>query len=88
MAKNEKIWQPNETQAEFLKVLEEYPDGITLVDLQLDKGLTFKTGSVNVLVSKGLVETADGEFVVETMYRGHTIGKITKKWKIYKLASK
>ena len=80
-----KTWEPNETQKEFIKVLGEYPDGATLRDIEIDKGLTFKTGAINVLVSKELVEAADGEFQVELVYRNTVIGSVKKTWKIYKL---
>ena len=82
---DKKNWQPNEVQTEFLKVLENYPDGATLKDIELDTGSTFKTGAINVLITKGLVEAADGEFVVDVVYREKVIGTLTKRWKIYKL---
>ena len=34
-----KNWTPNETQKDFLKVLEQYPDGTTLKDIELDTGI-------------------------------------------------
>jgi len=39
-----KVWEPNETQRDFMKVLENYPDGATLKDIELDTGKSFKTG--------------------------------------------
>ena len=51
----EKTWQPNETQNDFMKVLENYPDGASLKDIELDTGKAFKTGSINVLIGKGMV---------------------------------
>lgn len=82
---NTKTWTPNETQQEFLKVLENYPDGTTLKDIELDTGKVFKTGCTNTLVGKGLVSVADGEFKVKVLYRGVEIGENTKSWKVYKL---
>lgn len=81
-----KAWEPNETQKSFMKVLERYPDGATLKDIELDTGIAYKTGAINVLVSKGLVSAADGEFQVNLMYRDTVIGSVKKSWKIYKLA--
>lgn len=81
----EKTWQPNETQLEFMKVLENYPDGATLKDIELDTGKTFKTGSINTLIGKGLVSVADGEFAVDLVYRKNVIGQVKKPWKIYRL---
>ena len=81
----EKTWQPNETQNEFMKVLENYPDGASLKDIELDTGKAFKTGSINVLIGKGLVSVADGEFTVDLVYRNKVIGQVKKPWKIYRL---
>lgn len=80
-------WKPNEKQQQFLEILKEYPDGITLRDLEIEKHLTFKTGVVNALVSKGLVETADGDYQINLVYRDTIIGSVKKVWKIYKLVS-
>ena len=81
-----KVWEPNETQRDFMKVLENYPDGATLKDIELDTGKSFKTGAINVLVGKGKVVAADGEFQVNLVYRDTVIGSVKKSWKIYKLA--
>lgn len=81
-----KTWEPNETQKDFMKVLENYPDGATLKDIELDTGKVFKTGAINVLVSKERVVASDGEFQVNLMYRDTVIGSVKKSWKIYKLA--
>lgn len=80
-----KNWTPNETQKDFLKVLEQYPDGTTLKDIELDTGKVFKTGSINALISKGMVEAADGEYQVNLVYRDTIIGSVKKSWKVYKL---
>ena len=85
-AKTIKTWTPNETQKSFLKVLENRPDGMTLKDIELNTGVAYKTGAINVLVSKGLVVATDGEFQVDLVYRGTKIGSVKKSWKIYKLA--
>jgi len=80
-----KTWTANDNQKAFLEVLENYPNGVSLKDIELDTGKVFKTGCINTLVKKGLVETADGEFKVDIVYRGVVISQITKTWKIYKL---
>ena len=84
--KTSKVWEPNETQKDFMKVLENYPDGATLKDIELDTGKSFKTGAINTLVSKGKVVASDGEFQVNLVYRDTVIGSVKKSWKIYKLA--
>ena len=81
----EKTWQPNETQNDFMKVLKNYPDGVSLKDIELDTGKVFQTGSINVLIGKGMVEVTDGEFAVNLVYRDKVIGQVKKPWKIYRL---
>ena len=81
----EKTWQPNETQNDFMKVLKNYPDGASLKHIELDTGKVFKTGSINVLIGKGMVEVTDGEFAVNLVYRDKVIGQVKKPWKIYRL---
>ncbi len=78
MAK-EKQWEMNETQKSFVAILREnlkvYPDGMTLREIKKVSGVAFKTGSINTLKSKGIVNT-DGkrEFVAEIVYDGEVIG--------------
>lgn len=50
-------WKPNDTQSKFLAVLDNEPR--TLAELSELAGMTFKTGSVNPLVAKGLVAHGD-----------------------------
>lgn len=85
--KTVKTWTPNETQKAFLEVLGTYENGATLKDIELDTGVAYKTGAINVLVSKGLVITEDSEVKVNLVYRDTVIGAVTKSWKVYKLAS-
>lgn len=80
-----KTWTANDNQKAFLEVLENYPNGVSLKDIELDTGKVFKTGCINTLVKKGLVETIDGEFKVDLVYRGVVISQNTKTWKLYKL---
>ena len=84
----EKIWKPNETQTAFLKVLENYPNGATLRDIEIDTGLTFKTGAINTLTARGMVEATDTEVEVNLVYRDTVIGQVKKTWKTYRLVRK
>lgn len=86
---NKTEWSANETQKAFLNVLGDYPHGITLLELRIERGIEFKTGSINTLVSKGLVIT-DGtrNFDCEVQYQGKVVGRVTKKGTVYKLAVK
>jgi hypothetical protein len=83
-----KTWTMNETQKAFMGVLAGYPDGVTMFELKL-AGHDFKTGSINTLITKGLVVT-DGEkdFACDIVYDGKVVGKTTKTGKIYKLVQK
>lgn len=83
----EKNWSMNETQKEFVEIVKGNPDGITLFELKL-QGKEFKTGSINPLLTKGILEIAgEKEFACEITYQGVAVGKVTKKAKIYKLVS-
>ncbi len=74
-----KSWEMNETQKSFVNILREnkeaYPDGMTLREIKKVSGIAFKTGSINTLKGKGLVNT-DGrrEFVADIVYDGEVIG--------------
>ena len=85
MAQNK--WTMNETQKAFMEVLKEYPNGVTMFELKL-AGKEFKTGSVNTLVTKGLVvtEAEEREFQCEVVYNGVKVGTVKKTGKVYRLA--
>lgn len=70
-------WTPNETQKRFLEILGENPDGITLREIRTRYGVDFKTGSINILKTKGLMKTADGtrDFTADIVYNGEKIGE-------------
>jgi hypothetical protein len=83
-----KTWTMNKTQADFVAVLKDYENGITLFELKL-AGKEFKTGSINTLISKGIVEIAgEKEFACEVVFNGQVVGKTTKTGKIYKLVNR
>ena len=83
---NQKQWEMNDTQKKFVEILKENPDGLTLREIRKAYGVEFKTGSINTLSAKGLVNT-DGkrEFVADIVYEGEVIGHKTYKDTIYKL---
>lgn len=81
-------WEMNAVQKDFVAVLKGYENGATLKDIELDTGKAFKTGSVNTLIAKGIVEAVDSEVMVSIVYRGVEIGQVKKAWKIYKLVQK
>ena len=81
----QKTWTMNETQKDFVEVLKDYKEGATIFELRL-AGKDFKTGSINTLISKGIVEiVGEREFPCEVTYQGVVVGKVTKTGKIYRL---
>lgn len=83
-----KTWEMNAVQKDFVAVLKDYENGITLFELKL-AGKEFKTGSINTLITKGIVEiTGEREFACEVVYNGQVVGKATKTGKVYRLVQK
>lgn len=83
-----KTWKMNETQTQFVETLESYENGATLFELKL-AGREFKSGSINTLISKGIVEVdGEREYVCDIVYNGVVVGKITKTGKVYRLVRK
>ena len=72
-------WVANKTQKMFMEALEGEENGLTLSEVNEKLGTEIKTGSINCLLAKGLVET-DGEREVLVMTK--------KKVKVYKLVHK
>ena len=78
-------WTMNETQKAFMNVVGTYADGVTMFELKL-AGYDFKTGSVNALVTKGLVSTdGEREFKCDVVYNGVVVGTQTKVGKVYRV---
>ena len=83
-----KTWKMNDTQKQFVETLESYENGATLFELKL-AGREFKSGSINTLISKGIVEIdGEREFNCDIVFNGVVVGKITKTGKVYKLVRK
>ena len=84
--KTEKVWSANAKQKDFMEVLGTYENGATLTDIAIDTGKQFATGTINTLVSKGLVVAEDFVRVSEVVYRGVAIAEKKDKVKRYRLA--
>lgn len=83
-----KTWKMNDTQKQFVETLESYENGATLFELKL-AGKEFKSGSINTLISKGIVEIdGEREYICDIVYNGVVVGKITKTGKVYRLVRK
>ena len=72
-----KTWEPNDNQKRFMEGLANEAEGLTLAELNAKLGTEIKTGSINTLLTKGLV-IADGEKEI--------IVQAKRKVKIYRLA--
>ena len=86
----EKTWQPNQKQKDFLKVLEQNPNGLTLAEASEKIGYEIKSGSVNTLVAREIVETEDTEFscLIVREDNKKVVGHCKKKVKNYRLVRK
>ena len=83
-----KTWKMNDTQKQFVETLENYENGATLFELKL-AGREFKSGSINTLISKGVVKIdGEREYDCDIVFNGVVVGKITKTGKVYKLVRK
>ena len=81
----EKTWQMNDTQKAFVNELNARGGEATLFEMKLD-GKVFKTGSINSLITKGVVEiVGEREYACKVVYNGQTVGKLTKTAKVYKV---
>lgn len=86
--KNTNKWEMNDTQKEFVNILSENKDGITLFDIKAKYGKEFKTGSINALKGKKIINT-DTKIKVQydKVYNGEVIGVGTATWTVYKLVN-
>lgn len=85
--KSTSTWTPNATQKKFMELVGSYENGVTMFELKL-AGYEFKTGSVNTLLTKGLVvtEAEEREFQCEVVYNGVKVGTVKKSYTVYRLA--
>lgn len=81
-------WKPNEKQQLFLKVLGEADGkGLTLAEVSAIAGVEIKSGSINTLISKGMVATEDVSYECNIVRKdnGEIVGSAKKTVKAYKL---
>lgn len=86
MATNTK-WTPNEKQQLFLKALKEADGALTLAEVSEIVGQEIKSGSINTLIAKGMVETEDTVYECDIVRKdnGKVVGSTKKTVKAYKL---
>lgn len=82
-------WTPNEKQKDFLEILSNYSEPVTLAQIESDTGKKFATGTINTLVSRNLVITSDTEIeFIEVLASDHNKvisgirRKTVKAWKL------
>lgn len=83
-----KTWTMNDNQKAFVAALAANGGKATLFELNYLKGFNFKTGTINVLVKKGII-TADEEATYEcdVVYNGAVVGTVKKTVKVYALVN-
>ena len=72
----QKVWEANAKQKKFMEILKENPDGLTLAEISQLAGEEIKSGSINCLIAKGLVDNSGEKEVLVQAKR---------KVKVYKL---
>lgn len=86
MATTKTNWQPNEKQKAFLGAL---ADGkaLTLAEVSKSVGMEIKSGSINTLIAKGMVQTEDVSYECNIVRKdnGEVVGSTKKTVKAYKL---
>lgn len=89
MATKVNNWTMNDTQKQFMEVVGHFPNGVTIFELKL-AGYDFKSGSINTLITKGLVTTdaEKREFECDVVYNGVKVGTTKKSGVVYRVVTK
>lgn len=82
-------WKPNEKQKLFLNALAD-GNAYTLAEISKKVGTEIKSGSINTLISKKMVQTEDVVYECNVVRKdnGMVVGSIKKPVKAYRLISK
>lgn len=84
-----KTWEINETQKAFLEALKSNGGQATLFELNYFEGYNFKSGAINTLIGKGLVNADEKvEYACDVVYQGVKVGSVKKTATLYKLVQK
>jgi hypothetical protein len=80
-------WKPNEKQTLFLNALKEADGGLTLAEVSKIVGVEIASGSINTLISKGMVQTEPVTYECHIVRKdnGDIVGSTKKTVKSYKL---
>lgn len=82
-------WKPNEKQKLFLNALAD-GNAYTLAEISEKVGSEIKSGSINTLISKKMVQTEDVVYECNIVRKdnGSVVGTTKKSVKAYRLISK
>ena len=80
-------WTPNEKQTLFLKALKEADGALTLSEVSEIVGQEIKSGSINTLIAKGMIQTEDVVYECNIVRKdnGKVVGTTKKTVKAYSL---
>lgn len=86
---SKQTWKPNEKQQLFLNALAD-GNAYTLAEISEKVGTEIKSGSINTLISKKMVQTEDVVYECNVVRKdnGLVVGTIKKPVKAYRLISK
>lgn len=86
---SKQTWKPNEKQQLFLNALAD-GNAYTLAEISKKVGTEIKSGSINTLISKKMVQTEDVVYECNVVRKdnGMVVGSIKKPVKAYRLISK
>ena len=88
MANNTK-WSANDTQKLFMETLRKADGALTLAEVSDIVGKEIKSGSINTLIGRGLVQTEDVTYECNIVRKdnGKVVGSTKKTVKAYKLVA-
>lgn len=82
----EKVWEMNSLQKEFVELVANSENGVTLFELKM-QGKEFKPGALNTLITKNILKTDEEkrEYLCDVVYNGVVVGKTKKYGTVYRL---
>ena len=80
-------WSANDTQKLFMETLKGADGALTLAEVSEIVGKEIKSGSINTLIGRGLVQTEDVTYECNIVRKdnGKVVGSTKKTVKAYKL---
>ena len=80
-------WTPNDTQKLFIETLRKADGALTLSEVSELVGQEIKSGSINTLIAKGMIQTEDVVYECNIVRKdnGKVVGTTKKTVKAYSL---